>query len=221
MVRFEKVDLHDGALKNGENEINEINETKVRMEIDGFYKEVIKKFNKCEVDYLLVGGLAVGFYGYARFTGDMDLWINPTNANLDKLGNALKSLGYEDAVIEKVTKLRPVDHPTPIRLISEDDIFQVDVMTSIYYEPLSYEKCKESSKELKLSGFQLPVIGLKELIEVKSNVNRGDGGMKDLIDVHELRKILELGKTKEIEKKPSFLNKIKKHFSNEDKGLSR
>jgi hypothetical protein len=46
------------------------------MEISGFYKEVIEKLNKNDVSFLLVGGLAFGFHGYARFTGDMDLWID-------------------------------------------------------------------------------------------------------------------------------------------------
>jgi len=59
------------------------------METSGFYKEVIEKLNKNDVEFLLVGGLAVGFHGYARFTGDMNLWINPAEDNLKKLGRAL------------------------------------------------------------------------------------------------------------------------------------
>jgi hypothetical protein len=42
------------------------------MEIEGFYKEVLESLTTNKVEYLLVGGLAVGFHGYARFTGDMD-----------------------------------------------------------------------------------------------------------------------------------------------------
>ena len=54
------------------------------MEIDGFYKEVLEQLTNDEVEFLSVGGLAVGFHGYARFTGDMDLWIHPTIILLSK-----------------------------------------------------------------------------------------------------------------------------------------
>lgn len=62
---------------------------KNRMEIEGFYKEVLEQLTNNKVEFLLVGGLAVGFHGYARFTGDMDLWLKPSHDNLERLGNAL------------------------------------------------------------------------------------------------------------------------------------
>ena len=33
------------------------------------------------VDFILVGGYAVIYYGYFRTTGDLDIWLNPTNEN--------------------------------------------------------------------------------------------------------------------------------------------
>lgn len=56
--------------------------------------EVIEKLNASQVEFLLVSGLAVRFHGYARFRGDMDLWINPSPANLQQLGSALTDLKY-------------------------------------------------------------------------------------------------------------------------------
>ena len=173
------------------------------MEIEGFYKEVIENLTKNEVEFLLVGGLAVGFYGYARYTGDMDLWINPSNKNLQCLGNALTDLKYDKNVVNQILNSRPIDHPTPIRIFSEDDQFKVDLMTTIFYEPLTFDKCYQRAKFRKVETFNLPIIGLKDLIEIKSNVKRYDGNMKDLIDAQELRKILERSETKTIPKKPS------------------
>lgn len=172
------------------------------MEISGFYKEVIEKLNKNNVEFLLVGGLAVGFHGYARYTGDMDLWINPINDNLDRLGNALIDLKYSKDVIKEIMASRPIDHPTPIRLFSEDDKFKVDLMTSIFYEPLTFSACINRAIKNDLGGYILPVIDIRDLIAIKSNVKRYDGNLKDLVDAQELRKILHRGETKDIEKNP-------------------
>ena len=38
------------------------------------FKEFLKLVNLHQVEYLLVGGYAVGYHGYPRATGDMDLW---------------------------------------------------------------------------------------------------------------------------------------------------
>ncbi len=177
------------------------------MEISGFYKEVIEKLNKNDVSFLLVGGLAVGFHGYARFTGDMDLWIDPSNDNLTKLGASLVDLAYSEKVVNEIMNARPVDHPTPIRIFSEDSRFKVDLMTSIFYEPLTFRACSKRAVQTKLSGYTLPVIGIKDLIEIKSNVKRPKGNLKDLVDAQELRKILDRGNTLDIEKKPSLFKR--------------
>lgn len=178
------------------------------MEITGFYKEVLNALNENEVKFVLVGGLAVGFHGYARYTGDMDLWIKADNENLNCLSKALIQLKYSQEVIEKVIIERPVNHPTPIRLFSDNESFKVDLMTTIYYEPLTFEACYARSQTHIVNDLKLPIIGLKDLIEIKSNVKRSDGNMKDLVDAQELRKILKGSKTGEIVKRPSFFKRL-------------
>jgi DNA polymerase II small subunit/DNA polymerase delta subunit B len=39
------------------------------------FKEFLKLLNENNVAYLLIGGYAVGFYGYPRATADMDIWV--------------------------------------------------------------------------------------------------------------------------------------------------
>lgn len=189
------------------------------MEIEGFYKEALEQLIRNEVDFLLVGGLAVGFHGYARFTGDMDLWTNPSSDNLQRLDNTLTDLKYAKGVVNDIIESRPIDHPTSIRIFYEDDKFKVDLMTSIFYEPLTFDKCYERAKTQKLDSFNLPIIGVKDLIEIKSNVKRYDGSMKDLVDAQKLKKILERSETKAIDKKPSKFKRLFKKKGN-DKGMS-
>jgi hypothetical protein len=92
-------------------------------------------------------------------------------------------------------------------------------MTSIFYEPLTFEKCYERAKVQKLESFNLPIISLKDLIEIKSNVKRYDGSLKDVVDAQELRKILERGEAKTINKQQSLFKRIFKKKGN-DKGIS-
>jgi len=49
------------------------------------FLEYIELLNKHNVEYVLVGGIAVNIYGYRRSTGDMDLFVNPTKENHLKL----------------------------------------------------------------------------------------------------------------------------------------
>jgi hypothetical protein len=39
---------------------------------------------KYKVEFILIGGYAVIFYGYERTTADMDIWLRPDNKNRDK-----------------------------------------------------------------------------------------------------------------------------------------
>jgi hypothetical protein len=49
----------------------------------------IKALNASHVEYMVVGGYAVIFHGYPRTTGDLDVWVNQTEENYDRLVNAL------------------------------------------------------------------------------------------------------------------------------------
>ena len=45
------------------------------------FKEFIQYINSEKIEYLLVGGYAVGIHGGARFTADMDIWVKCDQAN--------------------------------------------------------------------------------------------------------------------------------------------
>ena len=50
-------------------------------------------FHKAE--YLLIGGFAVGYHGYPRATGDMDIWIAVSPENAEKMLTVLKEFGFD------------------------------------------------------------------------------------------------------------------------------
>lgn len=65
------------------------------MELHKDFKEFIALLNDHQVKYLVVGGYAVNFHGYPRYTKDIDLWIWLNKANAQKMMKVLKDFGFE------------------------------------------------------------------------------------------------------------------------------
>ncbi len=67
------------------------------------FVDFIKSLNDKKVEYILVGGYAVNLHGHFRGTGDMDIWVNPTQNNYQNLVNAFYSFGLSifDMTLEK------------------------------------------------------------------------------------------------------------------------
>ena len=72
------------------------------MELDKDFREFLVLLNQNEVEYLVVGGYAVAFHGYPRFTGDFDIWANGTNYNLEKLIKAIEQFGFESGQLKNI-----------------------------------------------------------------------------------------------------------------------
>ena len=65
------------------------------------FKEFIESLNKHNVRYLVVGGYAVAFHGYPRYTKDLDIWIELSPDNADNAVKALEEFGFESAGLKK------------------------------------------------------------------------------------------------------------------------
>ncbi len=63
------------------------------IQLPSDFKEFLKLLNSHRVEYLLVGGYAVGYHGYPRATGDMDLWVAIRQNNAEKLVVVLREFG--------------------------------------------------------------------------------------------------------------------------------
>lgn len=55
--------------------------------------DILSAFSDEKVEYMVVGGYAIAFYGYVRGTGDIDLWVRVSNENVVKIWRALKKFG--------------------------------------------------------------------------------------------------------------------------------
>jgi len=139
------------------------------------FKEFLKLLNKHKVEYLLVGGYAVGYYGYPRATADMDIWIavNPTNAN--RMVTALNEFGFDapelttDLFLEE-NKIIRMGVP-PVRL---------EIITTI--SGVDFDSCFQQKEPGKIDGIEVNIINLENLRKNK----KASGRYKDLNDLENL-----------------------------------
>ncbi len=70
------------------------------------FREFLRLLNSHSVEYLLIGGYAVGYYGYPRATGDMDLWVSATAENARKVLAVMEDFGFsgQEASLEALVK---------------------------------------------------------------------------------------------------------------------
>ena len=59
------------------------------------FKEFLQLLNSNEVEYLLIGGYAVGYYGYPRATGDIDIWVARNATNAARLVDVVREFGFD------------------------------------------------------------------------------------------------------------------------------
>ncbi len=71
------------------------------MEIRTDFKELLELFNKHKVEYLIVGGYALAFHGAPRATGDIDLFVRPTDENAERILGALNDFGFGSLDLSK------------------------------------------------------------------------------------------------------------------------
>lgn len=81
---------------------------------------------RADVRFLVVGGLAVAYAGYARFTEDLDLLVEAAPANLARLLSALSAFG--DGAARELT---PADFPLEEGAVRIIDDFAIDLFTQM------------------------------------------------------------------------------------------
>jgi hypothetical protein len=71
------------------------------------FKEFLRLLNSEKIEYLVVGGYAVGYHGYPRPTGDLDVWVATHPDNARKLVDALAKFGFAGAGATEALFLEP------------------------------------------------------------------------------------------------------------------
>lgn len=139
------------------------------------FKEFLKLLNAHQVEYLLIGGYAVGYYGYPRATADMDIWIAANTANADRIVAVLKEFGFNPAELSPQLFLKEWQvvrlGVPPVR---------IEIATTI--SGVNFSECYEQRIEDELDGVKVNLISLKHL---KLN-KEASGRHQDLADLENL-----------------------------------
>ena len=134
--------------------------------------------NKNNVEYLVVGGYAVGTYGYPRATGDLDVWLNPVKENYPKIKNAVVAFGFPASgfLTEKEflsqTMFRMGNPP-----------LRIEILTDI--SGVTFSEAYKNKVERTIEGLTICYIGYDDLIKNKI----ASGRPKDILDVKYFEKI--------------------------------
>ena len=145
------------------------------MRLPPDFKEFLRLLNSRRAEYLLIGGYAVGFHGYPRATGDMDIWVaaNPPNAAL--VAQALLDFGFS------AKDVSPSLFTEPGRIVRIGvPPMRLEIVTGI--SGVDFAACYARRVTAIIDGVSVSVIGLKDL-----RVNKkASGRHKDLDDLEHL-----------------------------------
>lgn len=138
-------------------------------------RDLLEIFEKREVEYAVVEGFAVNFYGYVRNTQDLDVLVFPSAENAVRVMQALEEFGFGDAGIPQEYFER---RGSAIHLGVEPN--RIDLLTKL--EGVETEQIRRGVRSVELDGCRVQMVSLEVLLEAKRNSSRA----KDLADVEEL-----------------------------------
>ena len=146
-----------------------------KTELHPDFKDFLKLLHSSDVEYLLVGGYAVGYYGYPRATGDMDVWIAVNEENAKKTVEVLREFGMSqneltrEIFLEK-DKIVRMGFP-PVR---------IEIITGA--SGVDFKECFPRRNRTTIDGIPLNLISLDDLKRNK----KASGRHKDLEDLEHL-----------------------------------
>jgi len=144
------------------------------------FKEVIFQLIENNVSFLLIGGYAVNYYGYGRYTGDIDFWIKPDNENKLRLLDVFTKLGRSKEEIFEINKL---DFTLPQMVSIGVQPLRIDFLTKVNL--VDFDEAWTKRVEWPVENYKVTVVDFHHLILTKFNTGR----TKDKLDIEELQKI--------------------------------
>ena len=139
------------------------------------FKDFLRLLTDHQVRYLLIGGYAVGHFGYVRATADIDVWIARDEANAERLVRLLREFGFDVPDLNAelfLTKHRIVRMGVPP--------IRIEIHTTV--SGVEFEDCYSRRVEGMFDGITVAVVSLGDL---KSN-KRASNRAKDLADLENL-----------------------------------
>lgn len=156
------------------------------------YKKIFTELEEANINYLIVGGVAVNLHGYTRFTGDIDILVTLDSRNLERLDALMHKLGYVERLpitihdLKDVRKVQQYLEEKGMRALTyiagKESRLDIDILVK---ESMDFERYFGNKCEIDVWDLVLPVVSIDDLIGMKKDAGRD----QDLID---LKMLLEL-----------------------------
>lgn len=144
------------------------------------FKEFIELLEKHNVNYMVVGGYATTYYGYPRFTQDIDFWIWMEPENAKKIKTVLIEFGFSSMTISE----KDFEEPENIIQLGYPPN-RIDLLTTI--DGVNFEDAFPNHELFETEDIKIKFIGIQDLIQNK----KATGRLQDLADVEMLEKIMK------------------------------
>jgi hypothetical protein len=141
------------------------------------FRDFLAALNKEKVRYILVGGFSVILHGYARTTGDMDIWVERTPENYQKLKKAFALFGMP---VFDMTEENFLHHPNWDVFTFGNPPVAIDIMVKV--KGLDFSKCFNNAITFEDQDLKIKTIHKNDLIKGKKSAGR----LKDLNDLENL-----------------------------------
>ncbi|HXA13866.1 MAG TPA: nucleotidyltransferase [Opitutaceae bacterium] len=145
--------------------------------LDRNFADFLKLLNSHGVEYLVIGGYAVGYHGFVRATGDLDIFVGISDQNAEGLLAVFREFGFDAPRLKKELflekdKIVRIGQP-PLR---------IEVLNAI--SGVSFAEAYGKRIEEPIDGVRVPFIDLASLLKNKA----ASGRLKDLADIEALTK---------------------------------
>ncbi len=149
---------------------------------------ILAELDRDGIEFIVIGGVAVGFHGYVRATKDVDIVPSPDPANLKRLARLLRRL---DAQVEGAEEFDGEELPDPLdpealgmggNWVLRTRLGRFDIMQWIGEEAL-WEKLAPSAIQAEIDGLTINVVSYEDLVALKKLAGRPE----DLTDLQRLR----------------------------------
>jgi hypothetical protein len=145
------------------------------MNLEKDLREFVELLNALNVHYLVVGAFAVAYYGYPRFTADLDLFVERSHENAERLIQVIEKFGFGDLNL------------TADDFLHEDQVIQlgvspnrIDLLTFI--SAVDFQEAWATRQQGEFQGLSVPIISKEMLKRNKA----ASGRSQDLLDLERL-----------------------------------
>lgn len=124
------------------------------MVLNKDFRDFIELLNANGVEYLIVGGYAVGFHGYPRYTKDLDVWILVSHENANRVMESLSQFGFGDVGLKNEDFLK-LDEFVQLGFPPN----RIDIVTSC--DGVEFKTCYLSKVQIEIEGLKIDFIDLR------------------------------------------------------------